>query len=67
MVNHMPKDVYMQLSSDVLHDANPDVIRTLLAYRQHQDPELLVRNCNVLYTNSEYNRATNIGKEPSAP
>ena len=35
MVNHLPKDVYMQLSSDVMQDANPETVRTLLAYRQH--------------------------------
>ena len=35
MVNHMPKEVYQQLISDVMHDANPETVRTLLAYRQH--------------------------------
>ena len=54
-VSYLSKDCYMRLNHDIVKKKNPETIRVMLAFKNHHSVDLLVRNCQLLYNETEYN------------
>jgi hypothetical protein len=49
----------MKLKFDLTKDKHPETINTLLAFKKHQNVDQLVRNCMVLYDETNYSNMIN--------
>jgi len=58
-ISFLSKDCYMRLNLDVVQHKNMETIKILLAFRTHNNLDLLVRNCMLLYNEKEYSRMIN--------
>ena len=54
----------MRLNTEIQHEKKSETIRTMLAFNRHKDKDLLVRNCMLLFNESEYGNIANKSPVP---